>query len=295
MKILVTGANGFLGSAVTEHLLKKGNEVVGVDKNEKKLKLNNNVIVGDLRDLDFCDRIMAGVNVVIHLAATTYPTDSRHYSVFANNVDSTFALFSSAAHAKVEKVIYASSLAIYGVSFSEHEISPKYVPIDELHPIVHDDSYALSKNVNELSAQMWNALTGLSFIGIRFAWISEKMKLIELISQTSNKNPDQLYKLSKYLWSFLDLRDAVHALETVVTSNFQGVDVFNLAASKTFVNQPTRELIDEYFPNCEIKRKLEAFQSPITSEKFISRFGYRPKFLFDESTSDMVEAENFKE
>ena len=288
MRILVTGAKGFLGKAVSEHFLKNGHEVVRVDKRENKLESNNDVIMGDLRDLDFCDKIMTGVNVVIHLAATPSPTDSRHYDAFANNVDSTFAIFSAAAQAKVQKVIYASSTAIYGVSYSAHGISPKYVPIDELHPTLHDDSYALSKHVNELSAKMWSALTGLSFIGIRFAWISEENKLIELISQASKKSPDQAHQFSKYLWSYLDLRDAVLSIDTVAMSNFQGIDVFNLAAPQIFVNRQTRELIDEYFPDCEINKEMKGFQSPISSNKFISKFGYSPKFLFDLSTSAKI-------
>jgi nucleoside-diphosphate-sugar epimerase len=65
MKILVTGANGFLGSAVTEYLPKKGHEVVDVDRNIKESKSDNNIIIGDLRNLDFCDEIMIGVKVVM--------------------------------------------------------------------------------------------------------------------------------------------------------------------------------------------------------------------------------------
>jgi nucleoside-diphosphate-sugar epimerase len=283
MKILVTGANGFLGSAVTEYLLKKGHEVVAVDRNINESKSDNNIIIGDLRDLDFCDKIMIGVKVVIHLAATPFPTDSRNYYVFANNVDSTFSVFSAAANAKVEKVIYASSIAILGISFSQNEISPKYVPIDENHPILCDESYALSKNVNELSAKMWFERTRLSLVGIRFAYVCTQEEMSKLINQYSDKISDQSYKFSRYLWSFLDLRDAVLALEVVAMSNFKGEDVFNLAAPETFVRQPVRDLISKNFPDCKINSNLSEFQSPISSEKFISKFGYRPKYPSNES------------
>ena len=140
---------------------------------------------------------------------------------------------------------------------------------------------------------MWNALTGLTFVGLRFAWISNENKLVELFSQASVKSSDQTYEFSKYLWSYLDLRDAVLSIEQVAVSNFQGVDVFNVAAPQIFVNKPTQELIYKYFPECEIKKELEAFRSPISSEKFISKFGYRPKFLFDVSRNAMIDTDNF--
>ena len=283
MNIVVTGASGFLGNAVVGHLIKQGHEVVAVDRHLNEFQNQFNIIIGDLCDLNFCDQIMAGAKVVIHLGAIPNPTDNRQFNVFANNTNSTFAVFSAAASAKVEKVIYASSIAIYGCSYSQKRIAPSYVPIDEDHPIPYEDSYAFSKNVNELSAKMWFELTGISFVGIRFPYLSNEENLSELIKQSQNKTPGISEILSKMFWSYLDLRDAVYAIEVVAMSRFKGAEVFNLAAPNTFVTDPTQGLVNKYFPDCRINAELSDLQSPLSSKKFITKFGYQPKYLLDKS------------
>ena len=170
MKILVTGATGLLGNATAEYLVSKGHEVVAVDRVDGVVAPNLTVIVGDLTNLEFCDSVMSGIEAVIHLAAIPNPTDKRQHEVFSNNVVSSFAVFSAAAHAGVRIVAYASSLSAYGFAYSESWTSPKYVPVDEEHPLVYEESYALSKEVNELSARMWFSRTGISFVGMRFPW-----------------------------------------------------------------------------------------------------------------------------
>lgn len=280
MKILVTGASGFLGISVATNLLNKGHEVVAVDLHLPEVQNQIDVITGDLRDLNFCDSIMEGINVVIHLGAIPSPTDKRQYKVFANNVDSSFAVFSAAAEAKVEKVIYSSSVAIYGFSYSEKKIIPNYFPIDELHPIHYQDSYAFSKHVNELSAKMWFERTGLSFVGIRFPYLSNEKNLLNLIQENSKKSPEIFQKM---FWSYLDLRDAVIGLEIVALSRFKGEEVFNLVAPYTFFTESTSVLIKKFFPECQTVSQFIENQSPFSSKKFISKFGYQPKYLLNKS------------
>ena len=99
MKIVVTGATGLLGNATAKHLIAKGHEVVPVDRRDGEVAPGVKVIVGDLASLEFCDSVMVGAEAVIHLAAIPNPTDKRQHEVFTNNVVSSFAVFSAAAHA----------------------------------------------------------------------------------------------------------------------------------------------------------------------------------------------------
>ena len=119
MKIVVTGATGLLGNATAKHLTAKGHEVVPVDRRDGEVAPGIKVIVGDLASLEFCDSVMVGAEAVIHLAAIPNPTDKRQHEVFSNNVVSSFAVFSAAAHAGVRIVAYASSLSAYGFPYSE--------------------------------------------------------------------------------------------------------------------------------------------------------------------------------
>ena len=212
MKIVVTGATGLLGNATAQHLLAQGHDVVAVDRREGEIAPSHPVIVGDLRDLNFCDSFMSGAEAVIHLAAIPNPTDKRQHEVFSNNVVSSFAVFSAAAHAGVRIVAYASSLSAYGFAYSESWTSPKYVPVDEDHPLIYEESYALSKEVNELSTAMWHSRTGISFVGMRFPWTNLPDKTYELAARARNEDslpPDDRFPkgiVAKVLWCYLDLK-----------------------------------------------------------------------------------------
>jgi nucleoside-diphosphate-sugar epimerase len=287
MKIVVTGATGLLGNATARHLLAKGHEVVAVDRKAGEIAPGVDVIVGDLSNLDFCDSVMVGAEAVIHLAAIPNPIDKRQHEVFTNNVVSSFAVFSAAANAGVRIVAYASSLSAYGFPYSESWTSPKYVPVDEDHPLVYEESYALSKEVNELSARMWHLRTGINFVGMRFPWTNLPDKTYELASRA--KNEDNLPEdprfpkgiVAKILWCYLDLRDAAAALETVVLSDFKGSDAFNFAAPDTMLEEPTLDLMKKFHPTSEIRGDLPANTAPYSSERFIKRFGYKPQYLLD--------------
>ena len=287
MKIVVTGATGLLGSATAKHLLANGHEVIPVDRREGEVSPDLQVIVGDLSNLDFCDSVMAGAEAVIHLAAIPNPTDKRQHEVFSNNVVSSFAVFSAAANAGVRIVAYASSLSAYGTAYSEEWTSPKYVPMDEDHPLEYEESYALSKEVNELSAKMWFARTGISFVGMRFPWTNLPDKTYELADRFKNEDtlpPDVRFPngiVPKVLWCYLDLRDAAAALETIVMSDFNGAATFNFAAPDTMAAAPTLELMQKFHPKSEIRGDLSGNKAPYSSVRFIERFGYAPQYLLD--------------
>ena len=287
MKIAVTGATGLLGNATAKHLLAQGHEVIAVDRRAGEIAPGHQVIVGDLTNLSFCDSFMQGVEAVIHLAAIPNPTDKRQHEVFSNNVVSSFAVFSAAAHAGVRIVAYASSLSAYGFAYSEAWTSPKYVPVDEDHPLIYEESYALSKEVNELSAAMWHSRTGINFVGMRFPWTNLPDKTYELAARARNEDslpPDDRFPkgiVAKVLWCYLDLRDAATALEVVVKSDFKGASTFNFAAPDTMAAESTLDLMKKFHPTSEIRADLSGNQAPYSSDRFIKRFGYSPQYLLD--------------
>ena len=145
MKIVVTGATGLLGRATAEHLASVGHEVISVDRKSGQVPAGTKLVVGDLTSLEFCDSVIAGTDCVVHLGAIPNPIEPRQYTVFQNNTLSTFAVFTAAAQAKCRTVLYASSVSAYGTAYSDEWTSPIYAPMDEAHPLVYEESYALSK------------------------------------------------------------------------------------------------------------------------------------------------------
>ncbi len=287
MKIVVTGAIGLLGKATATHLVAAGHEVISVDKKAGEFAAGSELIVGDLTDLDFCDKVISGADAVVHLGAIPNPTDARQFSVFQNNSVSTFAVFTAAAQAKVECVLYASSLSAYGFAYSDEWTSPLYAPVDEEHPFIFEESYALSKEVNERSALMWSRRCDTAFVGMRFPWTNTPEKTLELarrFDDEDNLPPDPRFPkgiVAKILWTYLDLRDAVRAIEVVINSDIKGSSVYNFAAPDTMAKATTADLMMKFHPKTQMRTPLLGHTAPLSSQAFIDKFGYSPQFLIN--------------
>lgn len=149
MKVLVTGADGFIGSHLTEMLVKQGHDV-------KALSLYNSfndwgwledtecindieVISGDVRDPYFCQKITKGAEVVYHLAALI----AIPYSYIApdsyvdTNINGTLNMCQAALNNDVSRIIHTSTSEVYGTA--------QYVPIDEKHPLQPQSPYSATK------------------------------------------------------------------------------------------------------------------------------------------------------
>jgi len=285
MKVVVTGSAGLLGSATAKYLTEQGHEVIGVDRKD-----------GDLTDLAFCDSVIAGADAVVHLGAIPNPIDVRQYEVFKNNTVSTFAVFTAAAQAKCKIVVYASSISAYGFAYSDEWTSPVYAPVDEKHPMIYEESYALSKEVNELSALMWSRRCDTSFVALRFPWTNMPDKTLELARRFELENTGQVLNedprfpkgiVAKILWTYLDLRDAVAGIEAVLNAGIakkvSGSSAYVFAAPDTMAREVTEKLMSQYHPTTELRGDFSDHQAPLDSSLFIKTFGYSPKYLIDRS------------
>lgn len=179
MKVLVTGAAGFIGMAVAQRLLDRGDEVVGVDSlndyYDVTLKQNRLAVLRgapgfrfvqlDLAGRDACATLFAQERFerVVHLAAQAgvrYSLQNPHAYVDSNLVGFVNVL-EGCRHSAVQHLVYASSSSVYGgnarVPFSEHD------GVD--HPV---SLYAATKKANELMAHAYSHLYRLPSTGLRF-------------------------------------------------------------------------------------------------------------------------------
>ena len=148
-KILVTGADGFIGSHLVELLLQKGFKVRALSYynsfnswgwlEDVKEKKNLEVISGDVRDPFFCNHITKNIDVVYHLAALI----AIPYSYLApdsyidTNIKGTMNICQAALENKCRRVLITSTSEVYGTAL--------YVPIDEKHPLQAQSPYSASK------------------------------------------------------------------------------------------------------------------------------------------------------
>jgi len=170
-KILITGGAGFIGSNLTEYFLNKGYKVTCLDNfatghrhNIESFHSNENykLIEGDIRDLETCQKAVAGADYVLHQAALGSVPRSINDPITSNevNVSGFLNMLVAARDASVKRFVYAASSSTYGDS----ESLPKVEEVigKPLSP------YAITKYVNELYADIFSKTYGLSCIGLRY-------------------------------------------------------------------------------------------------------------------------------
>ncbi len=150
-KILVTGADGFIGSHLVERLISLGYEVRALvmynsfnswgwlDTLDQEVKFKIEVVSGDIRDPFGVDAIVKGCDCVLHLAALIaipYSYQSPN-SYVDTNINGTLNILEASKKYECKKIIHISTSEIYG--------SAQYVPIDEKHPNVGQSPYSASK------------------------------------------------------------------------------------------------------------------------------------------------------
>ncbi|EDS76856.1 UDP-glucose 4-epimerase [Clostridium botulinum C str. Eklund] len=151
-KVLVTGAEGFIGSHLTERLVELGADVTAlvqynsfnnwgwIDTFNKNVKDNIKVITGDVREYDNVKRMVSGQEVIMHLAALIAIPYSylSPMAYVRTNVEGTTNILEACREEKnIEKIVHTSTSETYGTAL--------YVPIDEKHPMQGQSPYSASK------------------------------------------------------------------------------------------------------------------------------------------------------
>ena len=149
--VLVTGADGFIGSHLTEALVRRGYKVRAfvcynsfnswgwLDECDLDVKGNFEVVVGDIRDPHGVKNAMSGCDAVLHLAALIAIPFSYHSpdTYVDTNIKGTLNVLQAARDLGINKVIHTSTSEVYGTA--------KFVPITELHPLQGQSPYSASK------------------------------------------------------------------------------------------------------------------------------------------------------
>ncbi|MFA0466760.1 NAD-dependent epimerase [Vibrio breoganii] len=227
MKYLVTGAAGFIGSAVVERLTDAGHEVVGIDNmndyyqvslKEDRLKR----IVHDkfvFKNLDLADREGIATlfaeeqfDKVIHLAAQAgvrYSIDNP-LAYADSNLVGHLTILEGCRHHKIKHLVYASSSSVYGLN--------KKMPFDTADSVDHPISlYAATKKSNELMAHTYSHLYGVPTTGLRFftvygPWGRPDMALFKFTKAILNGDEIDVYNNGDMQRDFTYIDDIVEGI-----------------------------------------------------------------------------------
>ncbi len=239
MKLLVTGAAGFIGSHVAHRLLDRGDEVVGLDNlspyYDPKLKQARlerltarpgfRFVKLDLADRDGIAELFARERFrrVVHLAAQAgvrYSLEHPH-TYIDSNVTGTLNVLEGCRHHDIEHLVFASTSSVYGLNtnmpFSEHR------GVD--HPL---SLYASTKRANELMAHNYAALFGLPCTGLRFftvygPWGRPDMALFLFTKNILEGRPIDVFNYGRHRRDFTYVDDivegVVRATDRIATAN----------------------------------------------------------------------------
>ena len=231
MKVLVTGAAGFIGSHVSLYLLERGDEVVGLDNlndyYDVNLKLdrlkrvenhpkafNFSFVKMSVEDRDGMAALFEEhkFDKVVHLAAQAgvrYSLENPHAYIDANIVGF-MNILEGCRHNQVKHLVYASSSSVYGAN----ESMPFSVHDNVDHPV---SLYAASKKANELMAHTYSHLYNLPTTGLRFftvygPWGRPDMALFLFTKAILNGDPIKVFNYGNHRRDFTYIDDIVEGI-----------------------------------------------------------------------------------
>ncbi len=301
MKILVTGGAGFLGINLIRYLLKKDFEVVSLDIaefNYDDVKNDVEIIRGDIRNPEIVEKSIQDCDAVVHsaMALPLYPAKD----IITTGIDGTRNLLESALKNNVERFVYISSTAVYGI--------PDHHPIYETDKLIGVGTYGETKIKAEKLCESYREkelivpiLRPKSFIG------PERLGVFALLydwAYTGHNFPMLGKGNNKY--QLLDVEDLCEAIYQVLTSDKEKVnDVFNIGAEKFGTMREDYQAVLDYAgygkriipipqkPAIMILKFLEALNlsplykwvyetagkdSYVSIDKAKNTFGFKPKY-----------------
>jgi len=285
MRLLFTGGSGKAGKYCIDYLRDQGHTILNVDL----IDLGHNSVQTRLADITDSGQIFnvmssyanyheldleQGVpkfDAVIHFAAIPRLMMTSDNECYRVNTLGTYNVLDAAIKFGIKKIIFASSETTYGVCFADGEVKPDYLPIDENHPTIPQDSYAMSKVVNEATAKSFQRRSGIDIYGLRINNVIEPHEYKEKFP-VYMENPDLR---RRNIFSYIDARDLGQMVQKCLDTDGLGYEVFNVSNDDHSVGLSSEELIETYYQGVEIKTS-KVPESFYTNEKAKQLLGFQP-------------------
>ncbi len=275
-RVLVTGADGLIGSAVVAELIDAGIAVTGLSLSATRPSIGERILTGDAADPTLVDEALSGCDSVVHLAAIPHPSLGRPLEVFAGNTAATFNVLERAAHHGIDRAVIASSINAHGVPMNPHPVRAAYYPIDEQAPIDLADWYSLAKHTDEHSAAMAHRRWGIDVVAVRFPLVKPHGDLVSIARE--QEQGSRLQALAREGYAYLDVRDAVTVVRAGLTRPVRGAHVVLVAADDILLTTPTEDLLDSHAPEVPRRRRFPGRAGLIDTGRARRLLGWEPRW-----------------
>lgn len=297
-KCIVTGGAGFIGSNLTENLVKLNYEVKVIDNLSTGLKFNlknvENKIqfyekdISNLEELE--DNIFKDIDCIFHLAglADIVPSIENPENYFKSNVLGTLNILQKSKKNKIKKFIYAASASCYGI--------PKKFPTPENSEIITEYPYALTKNLGEQLVMHWAKVYKMPCVSLRFFNAYGQRSRTTgaygamfgvFMAQKLNNKPLTIVGDGNQTRDFIHVDDLVEALIKVSEHSIKN-EIFNIASGiETSVNTIADIIGGEkiFIP----KRPGEPDRSLADISKIKKLIGWKPKITINQGVKMLLE------
>lgn len=307
-KVLVTGADGFIGSHLTEELIKQGYDVKAfvfynsfntwgwIDALPKEIQKQIDIFQGDIRDPNGTREAMRGCEAVFHLAALIAIPFSYHSpdAYVDTNIKGTLNVL-QAARELGTRVLVTSTSEVYGTA--------QYVPIDERHPFQGQSPYSATKIGADRLAESFYRSFDLPVTIVRpFNTYgprqSARAVIPTVITQLlAGKTEIKLGSLTPTR-DFNYVKDTAQGFISIYESDKTIGEEINIATQKEIsIGQLTEELIRQINPAAEIicdEQRLRPEKSEVNrllgcNEKIMKLTNWKPRYTFEEGLAETIE------
>ncbi|KAF4784556.1 NAD dependent epimerase/dehydratase [Colletotrichum scovillei] len=282
-RIIFTGGSGIAGRWVIQELLREGHEVMNLD-----IAPLDNPAVHTMRcDVSDAGQVYSALHsqlrlsqplekssvpdAVIHFAGYARPLLAPDSEVFKTNVNSIHNVIEAACKLGVKKIILASSVCVYGVTFAEERRKFISFPIDEEVDCNPTDPYALSKVVGETIARSFANRFGVDIYCFRIGAVIEPEKYAENFSGYIN----QPESWDVHGWSYIDARDLGQMCHLGIERDGLGWQVFNATNNNITNTEVTTAFLSRISPSTPFTREMGEREAPMSNKKIQALLGFR--------------------
>jgi nucleoside-diphosphate-sugar epimerase len=287
---LVTGGSGRLAEFVAKALCDDHEVVLFSRSQPPEDRANLQWIQGDLNVYEDCERALQGVEVIQHLGALPWATDSPSGrqsridrglplppfdATMTTNIIGAYYLLTAAVKAGVKTVVMAGSNCAFGHCGHQGEFPFKYLPLDEEHPSEVMNSYSYTKLVGEELCAWYTRAYGIRTYVTRPAWIRPPDALEE-----HAKTMQPATEWSGGFWGYVASEDmgSLHRTIQDKADELPMHDVFVGNAADALALEPSLELIDKFRPNLlPLVREMSGHQAFFSTAKATRMLGWAPK------------------
>lgn len=279
MRIAVTGAAGGVGRYVCEWLA-GSHSILAIDRHAEGLPAADGVEFrcADILDAGALKEAMRGADAVLHLAGIPHPYNVAARQVLETNIIGTQHVLEAASQAGCGRVVSTSSDCVIGLVFARERRVHDYLPVDENHPARPEDSYGYSKLCTEELCRVFQRRGELEAISVRPCWV-----FTEAVCKGHEGLLRSTAACTRTLWAFIDPRDLAEAYRLLLEAPVLRHDLYYVAADTTLQRAPTRELLQQHFPEVSLRpygdgTPIEGRRGLIDCTRIKAEMGWQPRY-----------------